>query len=476
MLKITRDDIRGISDAASLLVFLREKLALPIAADATLEQTALQLPLPYLRLSESVAEPIVDCWHFGGLPGAASPWSLFLLRLKKELGYPNIVRAVSKALQQRGIEPAAAHFMCANEHFQPFALVYFGDTVEEDWQSAKLTIFWWKQENATIHVGSEHTLPANLFSASQHTSATADVESNVPELPVNEEAAPRVSPPAIVIPTSSDDLLAKIENAGTPLRRRSEPKSSCIKTGCRVAFIIDELERQKFIGENSKNKALIRPVIGQTQIKKWELEMKYLIFIPSGKFKRWPWSGRSESEAEQIFATEYPAIHAHLNGYGDKVRMRHADSQGEFYWELPAREEYPELQPPKLVYRYRFRGFWRAAYDTSGALMLKGTGFIPTPDLSLLALWNSKLLDWYAHAKCESVFNREMMRLPIADCTEAQKEELSELVQRILDSPRNSDVPELETKIDKLTYQLYGVTDAERALIEARHPGENAPG
>ena len=86
MLKITRDDIRGISDAASLLVFLREKLALPIAADATLEQTALQLPLPYLGLSESVAEPIVDCWHFGGLPGAASPWSLFLLRLKKELG------------------------------------------------------------------------------------------------------------------------------------------------------------------------------------------------------------------------------------------------------------------------------------------------------------------------------------------------------------------------------------------------------
>ena len=68
------------------------------------------------------------------------------------------------------------------------------------------------------------------------------------------------------------------------------------------------------------------------------------------------------------------------------------------------------------------------------------------------------------------------MRLPIADCTEAQKAELSELVQRILDSPRNSDVPELETEIDKLTYQLYGITDAERALIEARHPGENAPG
>ena len=475
MLKITRDDIRGISDAASLLVFLREKLALPIAADATLEQTALQLPLPYLGLSESVAEPLVDCWHFGGLPGAASPRSLFLLRLKKELGYPNIVRAVSKALQQRGIAPAAAHFMCANEHFQPFALVYFGDTVEEDWQSAKLTIFWWKQENATIHVGSEHTLPANLFSASQHTSATADVESNVPELPVNEEATPRVSPPAIVIPTSSDDLLAKIENAGTPLGRHWEPKRSRGGTGCNVAFFVDERERQAFIGADAKNEALLRPAISQPQIKKWELEMKYLIFIPRGKFKRWPWSGRSESEAEQIFAAEYPAIHAHLNGYGDKVRTRNAGNQGEFYWELPGWTEYPEFQLPKIVYRFQGRGVWQAAYDTSGALMLGWTGSISTPDLSLLAILNSKLLDWYAHAKPENWHeNRDMMRLPIADCTEAQKAELSELVQRILDSPRNSDVPELETEIDKLTYQLYGITDAERALIEARHPPRDA--
>ena len=468
MLKITRDDIQGISDAASLLAFLREKLALPIAADATLEQTALQLPLPYLGLSESVAEPIVDCWHFGGLPGAASPWSLFLLRLKKEVGYPNIVRAVSNALQQRGIQPAAAHFVCANEHFQPFAFVYFGDTVEEDWQSAKLTIFWWKQENATIHVGSEHTLPANLFSASQHTSAIADVELNVPELPVNEEATPRVSPPAIVIPTSPDVLLAKIENAGTPLGRPWEPKKSRFSTGCNVAFFIDERERQAFIDADAKNEALLRPVISPPQIKKWELEMKYLICIPRGKSKRWPWSGRSESEAEQIFAAEYPAIHAHLNGYGDKLRTRYTDNQGEFYWELSARAEYPELQQPKIVYRFRSSGsVWRAAYDTSGALMLLGTRAISTPDLSLLALLNSKLLDWYTHAKSENVFKeKDMMRLPIADCTEAQKAELSELVQVILDAPRNSDVPELEAEIDKLIYPLYGVTDAESAFIE----------
>ena len=464
MLKITRDDIRDIDDAASLMDFLREELALPIKADATLEQIARPFPLPYLQLEGTVAAQVIECQELTVRPmDASGTRQPFLIRFREKAEYPGILYHVSEGLQRQGYVLADFGFLCVDEQFRPFAFASFED--------AELIIRSWGENKASIHIDTAHEIPADFFPTKRDAPEVVESPLDVPELPVKE-----VTGPVIVVSPSSAALLAKIENAGTPLRRHWERKRSRIGTGCSVAFIIDELERQEFISADAKNEALLRPVIGQTQIKKWELEMKYLIFIPSGKFKRWPWSGRSESEAEQIFAAEYPAIHAHLNGYGDKVRTRHAGNQGEFYWELPGWREYPEFQLPKLVYRYRFRGFWRAAYDTSGALMLKGTCSIPTPDLSLLALWNSKLLDWYAHAKCESVFNREMMRLPIADCTEAQKAELSELVQRILDSPRNSDVPELETEIDKLTYQLYGITDAERALIEARHPGENAPG
>lgn len=41
---VTRDDIQGIGDEESLLAFLREKFALPIAEDATLEQIARPFP------------------------------------------------------------------------------------------------------------------------------------------------------------------------------------------------------------------------------------------------------------------------------------------------------------------------------------------------------------------------------------------------------------------------------------------------
>ena len=455
MLKITQQDIHGISDAASLMDFLREKLALPIKADATLEQIARPFPLPYLQLEGTIAAQVIECQELTvGPMDASDTRQPFLIRFREKAEYPRILYHVSEGLQRQGYVPADFGFLCVDEQFQPFAFASF--------EGAELIIRSWGENKACIHVDSTHEIPADFFPTKRDAPEVVESPLDVSELPVKEETGP-----VIVVSPSSAALLAKIENAGTPLGRHWELNHRGFETGCNVAFIIDERERQAFIGEDAKNEALLRPVIGQMQIKKWELEMKYLIFIPRGKLKRWPWSGRSESEAEQIFAAEYPAIHAHLNGYGDKLRTRYTDNQGEFYWEISARAEYPELQLPKIVYRFRSSGsIWQAAYDTSGALMLLGTHSISTPDLSLLALWNSKLLDWYAHAKYESVPNRAMMSFPIADCTEAQKAALSELVQVILDAPQNADVPELETEIDKLIYPLYGVTDADIALIE----------
>ena len=457
MLKITQQDIHGISDAASLMDFLREKLALPIKADATLEQIARPFPLPYLQLEGPIAAQVIECQELTvGPMDASDTRQPFLIRFREKAEYPRMLYHVSEGLQRQGYVPADFGFLCVDEQFRLFAFASF--------EGAELIIRLWEENKAYIHVDSTHEIPTDFFPTKRDAPEVVESPLDVPELPVKEETGP-----VIVVSPSSSALLAKIENAGTPLGRRWETQKPCLGsgTGCNVAFFIDERERQAFIDADAKNEALLRPAISQAQIKKWELEMKYLICIPSGKFKRWPWSGRSESEAEQIFAAEYPAIHAHLNGYGDKVRTRNAGDQGEFYWELPGKEEYPEFQLPKIVYRFQGRGIWQATYDTSGALMLGWTGSISTPDLSLLAILNSKLLDWYAHAKSENWYeNRDMMRLPIADCTEAQKAELSELVQVILDAPRNADVPELETEIDKLIYPLYGVTDAESAFIE----------
>ena len=465
MLKITHDDIQGISDAASLMDFLREKLALPIPEKLAFRDIVTRFSDWSLGLSGAAADLILDCYELSVSAGEFS--GIFFVRFKKHPRYAadaaGILRDICDAFDRLGRNPSGFWFLCADTNYRLFAFAYFGEAAKNNWQSAELNILTWAKNRVSIRMDAEHEIPPHAASNVQEVEPPSEEEA------IEEQADTPVTPS--VAPTSaSAALLAKIENAAPPLGKRWETQKPCLGsgTGCNVAFFIDERERQAFIGADAKNEALLRPAISQAQIKKWELEMKYLILIPSGKFKRWPWSGRSELEAEQMFAAEYPAIHAHLNGYGDKVRTRHADSQGEFYWELSARAEYPELQLPRIVYRSRSRG-WEAAYDTSGALMLGWTGSISTPDLSLLAILNSKLLDWYAyaHAKSENWYkNRDMMRLPIADCTEAQKAALSELVQVILDAPQNADVPALEAEIDKVIYPLYGVTDADIALIE----------
>ena len=59
-----------------------------------------------------------------------------------------------------------------------------------------------------------------------------------------------------------------------------------------------------------------------------------------------------------------------------------------------------------------------------------------------------------------------MKHVPIAARTAAQKAALSRLVKQILADPQSNAVREIERKIDELVYELYGLTDAEKALIK----------
>lgn len=123
---------------------------------------------------------------------------------------------------------------------------------------------------------------------------------------------------------------------------------------------------------------------------------------------------------------------------------------------------------PKIVYSDRGASL-RATYDTSGALPLFPKRFILTEDLSLLAILNSSLFDWYVQMSNTSDFSSKFMKnVPIAAQTQVQKENLSELVQQIRNDPNSTAVRSIEREIDKLVYELYELTNAEIALIEEK--------
>ncbi len=272
-------------------------------------------------------------------------------------------------------------------------------------------------------------------------------------------------------------LLEKLQNIGTPLGEYVDGFYRGIITGCNDAFIIDEAKREELIAQDPMSAEIIKPLLRGRNLHKWKTNSanEYLIVIASSTNREWPWSRtRNVSEAEQIFAETYPAIYNHLNSYQDRLVAR--DDQGMFYWELRSCLYYSEFEKPKIIYR-RIAQSLDAIYDTIGTFGLDTTYFIPTDDLSLLAILNSKLFDWYARHRFSGLnnpwaggglcfFSLYMERVPIADRTDVQRAALSELVEQILADPESDCVREIEQQIDTVVYHLYRLTDQEIALIQ----------
>ena len=280
--------------------------------------------------------------------------------------------------------------------------------------------------------------------------------------------------------TSSETLrlLAKLQQTSTPLGEYvSEVFYMGVKTGCNDAFVINESIRQQLIAEDARSNELIKPVLRGRNLRRWKSNStnEYLIVIASSANREWSWSNtRNVSEAERIFAETYPAIYDHLNVYRDQLIDR--DDQGKFYWELRSCTYYTEFEKPKIIYPQTAKSLY-GCYDTEGTFGLNNVYFIPTRDLSLLAILNSQLFDWYARHKFQSLndpweggrlqfFAQYMRNVPIADRTPAQRAELSDLVKRILSDPESNRVRDIEREIDEMVYQFYGLTDVEIELIE----------
>ena len=434
---ITRDDIQRIGDEDTLLHFLEEKLKLSIPEGTTLEDITTKFGKLTLGLSEVVAYQVLDCQELSVSPGEFS--GIILIRFNSESGYAEVLRAVAEGLNKLKRDPTDLRFICMNEYFQPYAFAYFSDSKSENWQTAVLNIRAWTQENTYIHTSSEHKLPTDFF----------------PNAPTNQP----------IVSTSSETLLSKLENTGTPLETHWNIHLG-INTGYNPAFVINESKRQQLIAADASSAELIKLAVGKHQRNRWQAELKYLIWIPSSKFKRWPWSNaKDELEADRIFEETYPAINKHLNGYRDKLSSRSTTLQGEFYWELSKHKQYPEFHQPKIICYNKPPIV--AYYDTSGAFVINTkVCSIPTTDFSLLAILNSKLFWCYKEWSKLDITKRDMKKVPIAERTYEQKAVLSNLVQQILDDPDSSKVSDIEKEIDTLVYDLYNLTAAEIALIE----------
>ncbi len=151
-----------------------------------------------------------------------------------------------------------------------------------------------------------------------------------------------------------------------------------IKTGLNDAFVIDTVTRDRLIAQDLKSADLLKPFLEGKDLKRWRSESRglWLIYIQKNK----------------ISIDDYPAIRDWLLPFKEALEKR-ATKQN--WYELQqAQDAYaPHFAKPKISYPH-FNAERNFSFEPTGAFSNDKSYLIPSDDLALLALLNSRVA-WF---------------------------------------------------------------------------------
>jgi type I restriction-modification system DNA methylase subunit len=252
-------------------------------------------------------------------------------------------------------------------------------------------------------------------------------------------------------------LLDKIAAAGNLLGEVVKGKFYYgIKTGFNEAFVIDEGKRQELVKADPKSEEIIVPFLRGRDIKRWTVE----------------WAGLYLIKTEiGVDIRRYPAVFKHLKENEKQLEKRY--DKGKHWWELRACDYYKEFEKPKIIWP-DISPSCNFAFDDAGHFLVNTAYIMPTDDLSLLALLNSSLVNFFYTMTCSQVrggylrfIASYMENIPIVDLPEEQRKVLSNHVHEIMDNQNNqSAVCEIEANINEIVFNAYSLSQAQRMLIK----------
>ena len=268
-------------------------------------------------------------------------------------------------------------------------------------------------------------------------------------------------------------LRAKIEAAGTPLREYlGEGFYRGVTTGLNAAFVIDEETRQALVDEDPASADLIRPWLRGRDVRRWRADWRglHVIFTRRG-----------------TDVAAWPAIERHLSRFRADLTPKtrpgpgRGRKPGNYEWfEIQDNTAYHEaFARPKIVYPV-IGTEMRALLDREGRLTNDKAFILPTDDAGLLAILNSRLLDfWFRLAMpcLDDPFDGGdmefrgafMQHTPIAPAKPAAARRLAALADRIQSARQSdpaADTTPQEREIDRTVFTLYGLDQTDIATID----------
>jgi type I restriction-modification system DNA methylase subunit len=277
------------------------------------------------------------------------------------------------------------------------------------------------------------------------------------------------------------DLKEKIRKAGKSLVEYcGEPKSG-IKTGLNKVLIVSKDKMNEIIGKNDFEREIFRPILRAKDIERWCYNFKelYIIFL------------------ENKNLNYYPNTKKYLETYKSELAKR-TDIAGKInrrWYDLRECAYYNKYSNPKIIYP-DISIHCKFAFDENKMLLNNTAFMIDKNDKYFLGILNSKLIEFYfslVSAKFRGGYFRfipvYVNQIPIRTIDfnnpkeKAMHNKMVEFVEKMLElNNKKSTLPPsskrekiereikiIDEKIDELVYELYGITDEERKIIEEKN-------
>jgi hypothetical protein len=279
----------------------------------------------------------------------------------------------------------------------------------------------------------------------------------------------------------TDDLIERLRAACIPLAKYCEGQIYMgVKSGLMKAFVIDADTRAAILKHNPKAAEIIKPFLNGRDVRRYHVAAKglYLIYAYHG-----------------VRIRDYPAVENHLRAFKTKLEAR-ATRQAWYELQQPQRNFAGFMDRPKIIFP-DIATTSRFALDETGFYSANTTYFIPRPDLYLLGLLNSRLGCWYFSTICAGLegkketylrfFGQYLEGFPVRrlDLSKPSNRKVHGRMTGLVDSllamhkqlasakgegqrgaiQRQIDATDAE--IDRLVYDLYGLTKEEIAIVES---------
>jgi len=262
----------------------------------------------------------------------------------------------------------------------------------------------------------------------------------------------------------------KAESQGTPLKDWDISINFGIKTGYNRAFVVDGKKRAELIAQDQKSAEILKPLLRGRDVHKYYSDFQdlWLINLHNGYRK-------DGEHIPALKAEDYPAVKKHLDQFFKELDKR--TDKGKTPYNLRNCTYIEAFEKPKIIYRdisqvLTFTLDYECFYTNNTIYFITGDF-----DLQyLLATLNSKLFDFYYRlistqlgSSAVRLFNQFVEQIPVKQITKKQEKPFKERASKILAAKKqdpHADTGALEKEIDRLVYELYGLTEEEIAVVE----------